>query len=189
MTPILLAATGGEVPEGFGILIPPGYDILWSAVALGIIGFVFFKKVMPTFTRILDERTEKIQTGLALAENAREEAALALAEKTRMLTDARTEAARIRQDARAEGEEIVAAARAKAGEDAVRLVENAQRQIEAERSQAAVALRVEVGALATELASRIVGEALADEARQSRVVERFLDELEQAAAVPGGQEA
>ncbi len=187
MTPILLAATGGEVPEGFGILIPPAYDILWSAVALAIIGFVF-GKVMPTFTKILDERTEKIQTGLALAENAREEAALAQAEKTRMLTDARTEAARIRQDARSEGEEIVAAARSKAGQEAGRLVENAQRQIEAERSQAAVALRVEVGALATELASRIVGEALADEARQSRVVERFLDELEQSVAGPGGQE-
>ena len=189
MTPFVVAAGGGEVPEGFGILIPPVYDILWSAVALAIIGWVFLRKVMPTFTRILDERTEKIQGGLALAENAREEAALAMAEKTRLLTDARTEAARIRQDARVEGEEIVIAARTKAVDEALRLVDNAQRQIEAERSQAAVSLRVEVGALATELASRIVGEALADEARQSRVVERFLDELEQSVAVPGGQEA
>jgi F-type H+-transporting ATPase subunit b len=35
-----------------------------------------------------------------------------------------------------------------------------------------------VGALAIELANRIVGEALDDQARQSRVVDRFLDELE-----------
>ena len=35
-----------------------------------------------------------------------------------------------------------------------------------------------MGALATELASKIVGESLADEARRSRVVDRFLDELE-----------
>ena len=40
-------------------------------------------------------------------------------------------------------------------------------------------LRAEVGTLATELASRIVGESLADQARQSRMVDRFLDELEQ----------
>ncbi len=45
-------------------------------------------------------------------------------------------------------------ARAKASEDAARIVETAQRQIEAERTQAAVSLRVEVGALATELASQ-----------------------------------
>lgn len=186
MTPIVLAA-GGEVPEGIWLFIPPMYDVIASALCLLIIGWVFIKKVMPTFTRILDERTEKIQGGLALAENAREEAALALAEKTQLLTEARSEAARIRTDARTEGEEIVAAARTRAAEEAARLVENAQRQIEAERAQAALALRVEVGALATDLAGRIVGEALADEARQSRVVERFLDELEASAA--GGQEA
>jgi F-type H+-transporting ATPase subunit b len=41
-----------------------------------------------------------------------------------------------------------------------------------------VALRAEVGTLAVELAGRIVGESLADEARQRRVVDRFLTELE-----------
>ena len=54
----------------------------------------------------------------------------------------------------------------------------AQAQIEAERQQALTTRRAEVGTLATELASRIVGESLADQARQSRMVDRFLDELE-----------
>jgi F-type H+-transporting ATPase subunit b len=35
-----------------------------------------------------------------------------------------------------------------------------------------------VGRLATDLAGKIVGESLEDEARQSRVVDRFLAELE-----------
>jgi F-type H+-transporting ATPase subunit b len=39
-------------------------------------------------------------------------------------------------------------------------------------------LRSEVGTLATALAGRIVGESLDDEARQRRVVDRFLAELE-----------
>ena len=44
-------------------------------------------------------------------------------------------------------------------------------------------------ALATQLAEKIVGESLADEVRRSRVVERFLDDLEadQAAGVATGQ--
>ena len=54
----------------------------------------------------------------------------------------------------------------------------AQSQIDADRQQALTSLRSEVGALATELASRIVGESLTDTARQSRMVDRFLDELE-----------
>jgi F-type H+-transporting ATPase subunit b len=39
-------------------------------------------------------------------------------------------------------------------------------------------LRAEIGSLATELASRIVGESLADTARQGRMIDRFLAELE-----------
>jgi F-type H+-transporting ATPase subunit b len=37
-----------------------------------------------------------------------------------------------------------------------------------------------VGALSVDLASRIVGESLADEARRTGTVERFLGELESA---------
>ena len=54
-------------------------------------------------------------------------------------------------------------------------------QIEAERQQALAELRREVGRLAVDLAGRIVGESLEDDARQRRAVDRFLDELDDAA--------
>jgi F-type H+-transporting ATPase subunit b len=192
MVPLLspFAAEGSDVPEGIGLFIPQLYDIVSSSVALAVIAFVFWKKVLPVFTRILDERTARIEGGMAKAEAAQEEAAVALAEYHRQLADARAEAARIREEARAEGSVIVAELRAKAAEDAARIQENSRRQIEAESQQAAISLRAEVGSLATELASRIVGEALADKARQSRVIDRFLDELEaslEAEQLDGGQ--
>jgi F-type H+-transporting ATPase subunit b len=62
--------------------------------------------------------------------------------------------------------------------ESARIVEHGKTQIEAERQQAVTSLRTEVGSLATGLAGRIVGESLEDEARQSRVVERFLADLE-----------
>lgn len=185
LSTIVLAAEEAEVPEGIGLFIPPPSEIIFSAIALGILAWVFLRKVLPTFTRILDERTARIEGGLAKAESAQEEAAEALAAYHQQLASARAEAARIREEARAEGTQIVAELRAKATADAERTVANAQRQIEAERAQAATALRAEVGALATELASRIVGEALADEARQSRVIDRFLDEIEASVAAGG----
>ena len=182
----ILAAETDEV-EGWRLLIPAGYDILWSSVVLIVIAIVFYRLVLPKFQAILDERTEKIEGGLAKAESAQEEAAAALAEYHQQLQDARTEAAHIREDARGEASQIVAEAREKAVVEATRVAENAQRQIEAERQQAAVSLRSDVGSLATELASRIVGESLADEARRSRVVERFLDELDEQTVATAGQ--
>jgi F-type H+-transporting ATPase subunit b len=59
------------------------------------------------------------------------------------------------------------------------VTESAQAQIQAERQQALTALRAEIGTLATELAGKIVGESLTEAARQGRMVDRFLDELEQ----------
>ena len=182
---VIRAAEHAEGPSGIALLIPEDYDIIWSAVVLLVIAFAFYRYVLPKFTAVLDERTEKIQGGLAQAENAQAEAAAALAQYQQQLAEGRAEAGRIREEARAEGGAIVAELRAKASSDAARILENAQRQIEAERQQASVALRAEIGTLATELASRIVGESLADSARQSRVIDRFLDELEATTVAEG----
>lgn len=183
MSPLLAASIAG-----FEVLaaeeatqnpfLPAGYDIFWSTVCIVIIGFYFYKKLLPGLTKVLDERTAKIEGGIARAEEVQAAADTALAEHKRELAEARQEAARIREDAQVEGLEIVADSRARAQDEANRIVENAKRQIEAERQHAVVSLRSEIGALATELASRIVGESLLDDARRSRVIDRFLDELD-----------
>lgn len=181
------AESGSEEVKGVQLLLPESYDLFWSTVVLVIIAVAFYRFVLPKFQAVLDERTAKIEGGLAQAETAQAEAAAALAEYHQQLQDARTEAARIREDARVEGGTIVAELRAKATEDAARIAETAQRQIEAERQQAAVTLKADVGTLATELASKIVGESLEDEARRSRVVERFLDDLEATTTANAGK--
>src|SRR5690606_38951967 len=91
----------------------------------------------------------------------------------------RAEAARLREEARAEGQQIVAEAREKALEEARRISQAAQENLEAQRQQIMVQMRSEVGRLAVDLTTRIVGESL-DEERQHRIVDRFLAELENA---------
>ena len=178
----VLAAAEGDGVDGIALLIPAAYDLVGSLIVVLIIAVPFYRYALPKMQAIFDERAAKIEGGMARAEAAQVQAAAALAEYEEQLAEARTEAARIREDARTEGAQIVVEQRHKAQDEAARLVETAQRQIEAERQQAAVSLRGDVGSLATELASKIVGESLEDEARRSRVVERFLDELEKSTA-------
>src|SRR6478735_8144968 len=59
-----------------------------------------------------------------------------------------------------------------------RIAENGHNQIAAERQQAVTSLRAEVGTLAITLAGRIVGESLEDDDRSTRVVDRFLADVE-----------
>ena len=51
-------------------------------------------------------------------------------------------------------------------------------QLAAQRESIVRQLRAEVGTLAVDLAGRIVGESLTDTARQGRMVDRFLADLE-----------
>ena len=87
-------------------------------------------------------------------------------------------AARIREQARTDGQAILAELKEQAQSEAARIVANAQTQIEAERSAALVSLRSEVGSLALDLASGVIGESLSDDKKAAAVVDRFLADLE-----------
>lgn len=158
-------------------------EFLLALVAFAILFFLLWKFVVPNFEKTFADRTAAIEGGLSAAETKQAEADAKLAELEKQLGDARHEAARIREEAREQGAQIVAEMREQAQAESARIVENGKAQIEAERQQAVTSLRAEVGTLATGLAGRIVGESLDDDARQSRVVERFLAELE--AGTPG----
>ena len=162
-------------------LIPNLTELIVGLVTFGIIFFALWKVLMPRLNQTLAERTDKIEGGLQRAEEAQAEANATLARYREQLAEARHEAARLREEAREQGAQIIAEMREQAQVEARRLVDAAHAQIEADRQQALQSLRGEVGGLAVDLASRVVGESLTDEARQRRVVERFLDELDQQA--------
>jgi F-type H+-transporting ATPase subunit b len=168
--------------EGANPLIPNGWEILVTLAGFAVLMFIVIKYVMPAFEKTFAERTEAIEGGIAKAEAAQAEANAARDEYKQQLVDARTEANRIREEARAEGAQILASLKEKAAAESARITEQAHVQIEAERQAAVVSLRAEVGTLATELASRIVGESLADDARSARVVDRFLADLDNQSA-------
>lgn len=170
---IKFLATGEVNP-----LIPHTAEIIAGFIAFALLYFVLRSKVTPMFEKAFAARTEAIQGGIEKAEKAQREAEAALENYTKQLADARGEAAAIREEARVQGAAILEEMRTKAGEEAARITASAQAAIEAERQQAITALRNEVGALATELAEKIVGEALDDQIRQSRIVDRFLADLE-----------
>ena len=165
-------------------ILPHPAELIVGLIAFAILYWIIAKKVMPRFEQVYAERTAAIEGGMQQAEKAQAEAAAALEQYRAQLAEARGEAGRIREEAREEGAQILAELRAQAQAEAHRITESAHTQIAAERQQAVVQLRTEVGTLATELASRVVGESLEDEARQRRTVERFLAELEAGEVVP-----
>ena len=179
--------TAATEEESINPLLPAPYDIIWSAVAFVIILIFFWKYVLPRVQKLLDERGEAIEGNIAKADEAQRKAEAALEEYTAQLADARSEAGRIRETAREDGKKIVAEAKESATVEAARVTASAQAQIDAERQSALVSLRSEVGTLAIDLASGVIGESLTDDKKAAAVVDRFLADLEASEAAAGGK--
>jgi len=159
-------------------ILPHFGELIFGLIAIAILYVIVQKKVVPNLEKAYADRTAAIEGGMHKAEEAQAQAQAALEQYQAQLVEARSEAARIREDAKAQGAQIIAEMREHAVSEASRITETAHKQIEAERQQAVVSLRSEVGRLSTDLASRIVGESLHEETRQKGIVDRFLAELE-----------
>ncbi len=174
----LLAAEG----EQFNVLRIPLYEAIIGLVAFGIVMAVLAKVALPKVKAILDEREEAIAGGIKKAEQAQAESAALKAQLEEELTAARQEAAEIRNQAQADRAQIIDEARQEAQAAARQVNEQAAVALEADRVKAQADLRTSVGAMAADLAGRIVGESLTDDARSQRVIDRFIDDLDQSTA-------
>ncbi|URN13231.1 F0F1 ATP synthase subunit B [Streptomyces radiopugnans] len=163
-------------------LIPPIPELVIGLIAFAIVFGFLAKKLLPNINKVLDERREAIEGGIEKAEAAQIEAQQTLEQYKAQLAEARHEAARLRQEAQEQGAALIAEMRAEGQRQREEIIAAGHAQIEADRRQAAQALRQDVGKLATDLVGKLVGESLEDVARQSRTIDRFLDELETKAA-------
>lgn len=170
----------------------PNATFFVELIAFAIMLFAIAKWVIPPINKALTERQENIRRQFEESEQAKEKAEEAERELRAQTVQAREEAARIREEAREQGAAILAELRENAQAESERILAHARTQIEAERQQAVAQLRTELGELATDLAGRIVGEALQDDARQRRVIDNFLAELDATngagSQVPAGTE-
>ena len=156
----------------------PNATFLFEIISFLIIMYVLWKWVLPPINKAMTDRQEKIKAQFDEAAQLKADAEATEKENQAQLADARAEASRIREEAREQGAQIIVQHREQAQVEAERITSNAQAQLEVERAQALSQLKGEVGAIATSLAGRIVGESLEDDKRQKRSVERFIAELE-----------
>lgn len=177
VTGIVAAVPAAE--ETQNPLFPATYDIVWGGLSFLIVFVLFWKYVMPRLREIMAQRTLAIEGGIAKAEQMEADAHRMRAQYQAQLATAHGEASAIREKAEAEKAAIVAEARREAEQAAAAVHANATAQIAAERAKAAAELRRDAGKAATDLAEKIIGESL-DRDRARAVVDRFIDDLEQA---------
>jgi len=175
LTPASSSGGGGGGTQNF---LVPNATFFVELAAFLLLFYLLARFVIPPINRAMTARQQAIRTQFAELDEAKADAREAEEKYKAQTADARKQAGKIREEAHEQAEQIVADAREQAQVEAKRIVDHGHAQLEAERKQALASLRAEVGTLATNLASRIVGESLEDDERANRVVDRFLTDLE-----------
>jgi F-type H+-transporting ATPase subunit b len=161
-------------------VLPIWQELVLGLIAFGVLYFVLWKFVFPRMEQTFKARVDAIEGGIKRAEERQAEANALFEQYKQQLAEARNEASVIRDRARADAEAVREDIQRQAQEERERIVAAGQEQLNQQRATLVRELRAEMGELAVDLASRIVGEALADEARRRGTVERFLNDLEAA---------
>ncbi len=166
--------------EDHNPVVPIWQEIVVGAIAFALLCVVLMKFVFPRMEETFRARVDAIEGGIKRAEERQAEANALFEQYRQQLAEARTEAAMIRDRAHADANSIREDILAQAREERDRIIAAGQDQLDQHRATIVRELRAEVGTLAVDLASKIVGESLADEARRRGTVDRFLDQLETA---------
>jgi F-type H+-transporting ATPase subunit b len=161
-------------------VLPIWQELVLGLISFGVLFFVLWKYVFPRMEQTFKARVDAIEGGIKRAEERQAEANALFEQYKQQLAEARNEAAVIRDRAHADANAIREDILRQAQEERDRVIASGQEQLGQQRATLVRELRTEMGELAVDLASRIVGEALADEARRQGTVERFLSDLEAA---------
>ncbi|MEV6948813.1 F0F1 ATP synthase subunit B [Streptomyces sp. NPDC051172] len=164
-----------------GILIPGLAPTVVGVVSFAAVFVCMSKVLLPRINKVLGERKDAIEGQMEHAQQLAAEADEVLAKYREELAEARREAARLRQEALEEGTQLIAEIRADGLREREAMIVEAQARLAADRVIAETELRGDVVSLATELASRIVGEALECGA-DSEIVDRFFADLDAGSA-------
>jgi len=177
---LILPMAAEETEGGSGgleILLPPLNELIAGIIAFAIVFFFVWKWAVPAINRMLEQRQDAIAGQIEGAEKAKAEAESLLADYKGQLAEARAEGNKIIEDARQAAEQMRADIVAKAESEADQIRARAREEAAGEKSRALAEARSQVGDISVDLASKIIGEALDQQAHQA-LIDRYLADLE-----------
>jgi F-type H+-transporting ATPase subunit b len=173
-------------PAAASNFLIPNATFFAEVIAFLIILAILWRYILPPLKKMMAERQAIIDQQMEDADATRLQLAEAQTEYQRSLAEARTQAAQIRESATAEAQRVVDDMHAQAREESARIVARGEELLANQRQATVRELRAEIGTLAVDLASKIVGETLQDDQRARATVDRFLADLDTASAGAAG---
>jgi F-type H+-transporting ATPase subunit b len=158
---------GASTPNPL-VQLDPGLFI-WTILTFLILFFVLAKFAWKPLLLALESRENTIKSSLEDAEKAKTELERLNVESEEIMAKARSEAQTIRVEAKSGAEKIKADVMVQAGEDAKKIRDDAEKQINVEKDKAISEIRQEVVNLTMMVAEKVIKKNLSKEDNQSLI--------------------
>lgn len=141
-----------------------------------VVLLVLWKWAYKPLVKLLEDRSQKIEKGLADARAAAERLADAGKEREKVIAHARAQAQKILEETKTQGATMLAHAKLDAKTEAEKIFNAAERAIAAEREKMSAELKNETVALVVTLTERLIREKLSDE-KDKKLVEEMMKQM------------
>lgn len=160
-------------------LFTPDFGLIfWMFVAFGVLFLILWKFAWPVILKSVDSRADLIDKGVEYAQNAKEQLDHAQQSADELVKSAQRRQADMLREADRLKSQIVDEARTAAQAEAQKVMDAAQASIVQQQKEAEEALRGSVGAIALDIAQKVVQQRLADDKAQQQLVDKLLTEIE-----------
>lgn len=160
-------------------LFTPDFGLIfWMFISFAILFVILYKWGWPAIMKGVESRADLIDKGVEYAQNAKEQLDNARAEAEKYIAEARRSQADMLREADKMKTQIIDEARDAAQKEAKKVMDAAALSIEQERKEAQRQMRDEVGALALEIATKVVKNQMSQANAQTQLVDSLLDDME-----------
>jgi F-type H+-transporting ATPase subunit b len=159
------------------LLLPESGLLFWMLISFGIVVFILAKFGFPIIIKMVESRKTYIDESLLIAKQTYEQMAVVKAQGEAIVDNARKEQVKIMNDAAQMRDQLIKEAKEKAGFEAVKLIEDARKQILSEKDDAIRDIRRQVAELSVDIAEKVLRGQLDKKTEQMAMIDRLLDEI------------
>jgi len=168
---IMLSVDFSPIKPDFGL-------IFWTFIFFTLFWLLIGKSAFKPIANALKERSNSIDEALRSAEQAKEEMAQLQAQNELILQEAREERSKMLKDANEVKNKIISEAKEEAKLSATKIIEDARADIESQRLAAISGVKSEMGAIAVEIAEKVVQKELGRGGEQEQLVASLLEQVD-----------
>ena len=159
------------------ILTPDFGLMFWMLLAFLVVFGLLAKFGFPTIVKAVEDRKNFIDESLKNAREANEKLANIKVESEQILHEAHEKQAQIIKEAMATRDNIINEAKGKAQTEGQQLLEDAKKQIAAEKENTLADIRSQVADLSVQIAEKVIRRQLQSNDEQEQYIQRMLNDV------------